>query len=86
MYELFRNLLPKLHSSVYPYTRGYESEIPPTVSQPATQTADACNACCWGCYRSSSSLARATTPIQTQTSLFYIRFRFLLLFYAHCET
>jgi hypothetical protein len=33
-----------------------------------------------------SSLARATTPIQTQTSLFYIRFRFLLLFYAYCET
>jgi hypothetical protein len=31
-------------------------------------------------------LARATTPIQAQTSLFYKRIRFMLLFYAYCTT
>ena len=59
LYEVFRNLLPKLRGSVYPYARSYESEIPSSASQ---QTTDACNACCWGCYRSSSSPGSCYNP------------------------
>jgi hypothetical protein len=34
MNELFHNLPPELHSSVYPYARSYESEIPRRLASP----------------------------------------------------